>query len=222
MRQSGIVGELELEAGASPPRHGAISVLRNGDIVRVAGQVDEIARLFSDGRRRQILCREATTDSAIEAIVSLVSAGTSTINNPFEMASKKDMRRADLVIPYQAPKPKETQELSSTLSSTLPMAVMLTRNRFIGWAAVIYSVQNWLGESEDQKKTATTPGYFNVTMSLVSLLSEDQKKTATTPGYFNVTMSLVSLLVAYLPLFLPPKLAAAATGTAPAAPLPLQ
>ncbi|EGY20941.1 uncharacterized protein VDAG_02465 [Verticillium dahliae VdLs.17] len=78
------------------------------------------------------------------------------------MASKKDMRRADLgtllcpclppidlpsttfasanppantspVIPYQAPKPKETQELSSTLSSTLPMAVMLTRNRFIGW-----------------------------------------------------------------------------------------
>ncbi|CRK27948.1 hypothetical protein BN1708_015024 [Verticillium longisporum] len=139
-----------------------------------------------------------TTDSAIEAIVSLVSAGTSTINNPFEMASKKDMRRADLVIPYQAPKPKETQELSSTLSSTLPMAVMLTRNRFIGWAAVIYSVQNWLGESEDQKKTATTPGYF------------------------NVTMSLVSLLVAYLPLFLPPKLAAAATGTAPAAPLPLQ
>ncbi|CRK39296.1 hypothetical protein BN1723_004543 [Verticillium longisporum] len=145
----------------------------------------------------------ATTDSAIEAIVSLVSAGTSTINNPFEMASKKDMRRADLantspVIPYQAPKPKETQELSSTLSSTLPMAVMLTRNRFIGWAAVIYSVQNWLGESEDQKKTATTPGYF------------------------NVTMSLVSLLVAYLPLFLPPKLAAAATGTAPAAPLPLQ
>ncbi|KAF3350945.1 Dynactin subunit 4 [Verticillium dahliae VDG2] len=114
------------------------------------------------------------------------------------MASKKDMRGADLVIPYQAPKPKETQELSSTLSSTLPMAVMLTRNRFIGWAAVIYSVQNWLGESEDQKKTATTPGYF------------------------NVTMSLVSLLVAYLPLFLPPKLAAAATGTAPAAPLPLQ
>ncbi|KAL9945660.1 hypothetical protein D7B24_005015 [Verticillium nonalfalfae] len=132
------------------------------------------------------------------------------------MASKKDMRRADLVIPYQAPKPKETQELSSTLSSTLPMAVMLTRNRFIGWAAVIYSVQNWLGESEDQKKTATTPGYFNVTMSRTQPRSSSITKGA------NNHITVVSLLVAYLPLFLPPKLAAAATGTAPAAPLPLQ
>lgn len=30
---------------------------------------------------------------------------------------------------------------------------------------MVYSVQNWLGESETQKKNATTPGYFNVAMA---------------------------------------------------------
>lgn len=38
------------------------------------------------------------------------------------------------VVPYQEPKAKgDSTELSSTLSSTLPMAAMLTRNKFIGW-----------------------------------------------------------------------------------------
>lgn len=32
-------------------------------------------------------------------------------------------------------------------------------------AGMVYSVQNWLGESEVQKKNATTPGYFNVSMA---------------------------------------------------------
>lgn len=32
-------------------------------------------------------------------------------------------------------------------------------------AGVVYSIQNWLGESEMQKKTSTTPGYFNVSMA---------------------------------------------------------
>jgi len=30
---------------------------------------------------------------------------------------------------------------------------------------MVYSIQNWLGESESQKKTAATPGYFNVGMA---------------------------------------------------------
>lgn len=35
-------------------------------------------------------------------------------------------------------------------------------------AAVIFSVQSWLGESEDAKKNASTPGYFSVGMSSTS------------------------------------------------------
>ncbi|KAI8632754.1 hypothetical protein F5Y19DRAFT_328950 [Xylariaceae sp. FL1651] len=99
------------------------------------------------------------------------------------MASKKDMRRPDLVVPYQEPpvgKSGDSPEFSSTLSSTLPMAAIFTRNRYIGWASVVFSMQSWLGESE-----ATT-------------------QNTSTPGYFNVGMSVMSLLVTYLPLFLPP------------------
>lgn len=76
------------------------------------------------------------------------------------MSSKKDMRRPDLgklmrlfphdrlcapqqtnppslrqtVIPYQEPSGKgESSDISSTLSSTLPMAAMFMRNRYVGW-----------------------------------------------------------------------------------------
>ncbi|KAH6665850.1 hypothetical protein F5X68DRAFT_55212 [Plectosphaerella plurivora] len=114
------------------------------------------------------------------------------------MATKRDMRRPDLIIPYQEPKVKDNSEFSSTLSSTLPMAVMLTRNRFIGWAGMVYSVQNYLGESEQQKKNSTTPGYF------------------------NVGMAFVSLIVCYLPMFLPPAISGQASATGPAAPVPPQ
>ncbi|KAK1641371.1 hypothetical protein BDP81DRAFT_390638 [Colletotrichum phormii] len=115
------------------------------------------------------------------------------------MASKRDMRRPDLIVPYQEPKAKgDSTELSSTLSSTLPMAAMLTRNKFIGWASVVFSIQTWLGESEETKKSSATPGYF------------------------SVGMSVMALAVSYLPLFLPPpaQRGGAATGTGPAAPVP--
>jgi hypothetical protein len=72
------------------------------------------------------------------------------------MASKtKDMRRADLskllqsyqvgrnvlllthrcpVIPYQEPASKgDNAEFASTISSTLPMAAIFLRNRYVGW-----------------------------------------------------------------------------------------
>ncbi|TDZ31593.1 hypothetical protein C8034_v006820 [Colletotrichum sidae] len=137
------------------------------------------------------------------------------------MATKRDMRRPDLIVPYQEPRAKgENAEFSSTLSSTLPMAAMLTRNKFIGWykalkppietpstaprmaqatsASVVFSIQTWLGESEDTKKSSTTPGYF------------------------SVGMSIMALAVSYLPMFLPPPggQKGAATGTGPAAPVP--
>ncbi|KAI1163471.1 hypothetical protein F5B18DRAFT_316694 [Nemania serpens] len=99
------------------------------------------------------------------------------------MASKKDMRRQDLVVPYQEPpaaKSGDSPEFSSTLSSTMPMAAIFTRNKYIGWAAVVFSMQSWLGESEATRQTTSTPGYF------------------------SVGMSVLALLVTYLPIFMPP------------------
>lgn len=63
---------------------------------------------------------------------------------------------------------------------------------------MVFSVQNWLGESEDSQKSNSTPGYF------------------------SVGMSLMSLIVTYLPMFLPPPPGTqrAATGTEAAAPVP--
>ncbi|KAI1766280.1 hypothetical protein GGR53DRAFT_218180 [Hypoxylon sp. FL1150] len=113
------------------------------------------------------------------------------------MASKKDMRRPDLIVPYQEPAPKgDAAEFTSTLSSTLPMAAIFTRNRYIGWASVVFSIQGWLGESEETSKSSTTPGYF------------------------TVGMSVMALAVTYLPMFLPPPPGSrAATTTGPAAPV---
>ncbi|KAI0125175.1 hypothetical protein BJ170DRAFT_491872 [Xylariales sp. AK1849] len=113
-------------------------------------------------------------------------------------STRKDMRRQDLVVPYQEPASKgDSTDFSSTLSSTLPMAAIFTRNKYIGWASIVFSVQNWLGESEEATKNASTPGYFTVGMSIMAL--------ATT----------------YLPMFLPPPPNArgTGTGTGPAAPV---
>ena len=70
------------------------------------------------------------------------------------MTAKKDMRRPDLskllrtsvhlkaqqwltlllVIPYQALLAKENPaDFNSAMSSTIPMAAMFTRNKYIGW-----------------------------------------------------------------------------------------
>ncbi|KAL6696807.1 hypothetical protein V8C34DRAFT_277678 [Trichoderma compactum] len=109
--------------------------------------------------------------------------------------STKDMRRADLIVPYQEPVVKgEVTDFSSTMSSTLPMAAMFMRNKFVGWIAVVFSIQTWLGESEDSKKSNGTPGYF------------------------SVGMSVMALAVTYLPMFIPPP----GAKTAPPPPQPLQ
>ncbi|KAI4629557.1 uncharacterized protein J4E87_002742 [Alternaria ethzedia] len=81
------------------------------------------------------------------------------------------MRRADLIVPYAEPeKAKDDNDMSSTLSSTLPMAAIFTRNKMIGWVAVVFAIQSWLAETPEQKKTSTTPAYFQVGMSAMSLL----------------------------------------------------
>ncbi|KAJ5710816.1 hypothetical protein N7488_004972 [Penicillium malachiteum] len=88
------------------------------------------------------------------------------------MASNKDMRRADLVIPYvDPPKSGNEADMSSTMSSTMPMAAMFTRNR----VAFVFSLQGWLAESPEQKKTASTPAYMS---TYFPLFLPPQGKTA--------------------------------------------
>ncbi|QIW99226.1 hypothetical protein AMS68_004744 [Peltaster fructicola] len=114
------------------------------------------------------------------------------------MASKKDMRRADLVVPYTAPAAeKEGADFQGAAASTLPMAAIFTRNKLIGWTAVIFTIQGWLSETPSQRAAAQTPALF------------------------SVGMSFLSLVVTYLPLFMPPPAGQAAVGTTPAAPAPL-
>ncbi|QPH18818.1 hypothetical protein C2857_003918 [Epichloe festucae Fl1] len=114
------------------------------------------------------------------------------------MAPNKDMRRADLIVPYQEPAASSDKtEFSSTISSTLPMAAMFTRNRYIGWAAVVFTVQNWLGESEDAKKKSSTPGIL------------------------SVLMSAMALGVTYMPIFLPSANKGGSGGSGTEAPAPV-
>ena len=41
---------------------------------------------------------------------------------------------ATAVVPYQEPAPKgDTPEFQSTLSSTMPMAAVFMRNKYVGW-----------------------------------------------------------------------------------------
>jgi len=112
------------------------------------------------------------------------------------MASKKDMRREDLAIPYASKdvEKKET-DYASTMSSTMPMAAMFTRNKMIGWTAMVFAVQSWLSETSEQKKNPDR-----------------------TPAYLGVGMSLMAVAMCYLPLFMPPPPISGGTGTeAPAA-----
>jgi len=116
------------------------------------------------------------------------------------MAAKRDMRREDLIIPYQEPAAKDSSgDMASTMGSTLPMAAMFTRNKYIGWGAVVFSVQNWLSESPETRKTASQPAYL------------------------SLGMAVLALVVTYIPLFMPPpagRAPGAGTGTEAASAVP--
>ncbi|KAL4799406.1 translation initiation factor SU [Aspergillus venezuelensis] len=88
------------------------------------------------------------------------------------MASKKDMRRADLAIPYvDPPKDKNDADMTGAMSSTMPMAAMFTRNRTR--VAMVFSLQSWLGETEEQKKNASTPAYMSTYLPIFMPPSPD-------------------------------------------------
>ncbi|KAL4930203.1 uncharacterized protein BDV17DRAFT_259099, partial [Aspergillus undulatus] len=61
---------------------------------------------------------------------------------------------------------------------------------------MVFSLQSWLGETEEQKKNATTPAYM------------------------SVGMSVMALAVTYLPIFLPPTPNARGAATATPSPAP--
>ncbi|CAL3968078.1 unnamed protein product [Diplocarpon coronariae] len=131
------------------------------------------------------------------------------------MLAKKDMRRPDLIIPYQTPAAKEAaSNLSGTLGSTLPMAAMFTRNKFIGWASLVLAIQNWLGESAESKRSSSQPAFFSVGMG-----SEYPSPGSMRDSRLTGAVTVMALVVTYLPMFLPPPpVPGGATGTeAPAA-----
>lgn len=45
------------------------------------------------------------------------------------------------------------------------MAAMFTRNKYLGWTAFVFAIQNWLSESEEQRATASQPAYMTVGMA---------------------------------------------------------
>lgn len=68
----------------------------------------------------------------------------------------------------------------------------------IGWVAVIFAVQNWLSETPESQKTASTPGYMTVGMARMSTSILDDGIRLLT------SRTVMSTAVAYLPLFMPP------------------
>lgn len=110
----------------------------------------------------------------------------STRGNRERMGQLLTVERRCAVVPYQEPTgSSDKADFSSTISSTMPMAAMFTRNKYVGWyglarptafpqkwgltsrrrAAVVFSIQTWLGEGEEARKASSTPGYFSVLMS---------------------------------------------------------
>lgn len=63
------------------------------------------------------------------------------------------------------PKDDGKADFGSTFSTTMPMAAMFTRNKMIGWMALMMSLLNWLGETPAQRKNATQPAYLTFGMS---------------------------------------------------------
>lgn len=92
--------------------------------------------------------------------------------------SKKDSRRSDLIVPYVEPPKDEglsSNDMASSMSTMFPMAAIFTKNKYIGWVGVVVAIQSWLAETPDQRKNATTPGYFGVGMAIMALFSVRHK-----------------------------------------------
>lgn len=77
----------------------------------------------------------------------------------------------------------------------------------IGWVAVIFAVQNWLSETPESAKSASTPGYMTVGMArmcFLPLFHSLQNPLSVDPLRLLTTSTVMSVAVTYLPLFMPP------------------
>jgi len=62
-------------------------------------------------------------------------------------------------------------DMASSMSTMLPMAAILTKNKIVGWLSFVMALQSWLAETPDQKKSSSTPGYFGVGMAVMALMT---------------------------------------------------
>ncbi|TGZ79639.1 hypothetical protein EX30DRAFT_372938 [Ascodesmis nigricans] len=111
------------------------------------------------------------------------------------MATKlKDQRRADLIVPYTRPAAKEEgPDISTTFATALPMAAMFTRQKMVGWMAVVFALQSFLNEP-----------------STSAVVDTEKPKQ---PAVFTLGMSGMALFVTYMPMFFPNSKLMPGTGT---------
>ncbi|OAT10868.1 hypothetical protein BDBG_06648 [Blastomyces gilchristii SLH14081] len=136
-------------------------------------------------------CRDASSHYSFSqrskrALVHVVNLHSSHIARTprANMATKKDMRRPELAVPYVEPpaKASDASDISSTMSNTMPMAAMFSRNKMIAWAAVTFSLQNWMAETPEQQKKSATPAYMGVIMAFLSVIVTYMPMFLPTPG----------------------------------------
>ncbi|VVT56360.1 uncharacterized protein SAPINGB_P005004 [Magnusiomyces paraingens] len=90
-----------------------------------------------------------------------------------------DKRRADLVIPYRARKPLKN-EVSSAMSSSMPIAAMFLRNKILAWASLFTTIQGYLNEP-------------------AQLASDSQ------PAWLSVLLAAVGIVTCYMDIIMPPR-----------------
>ena len=58
---------------------------------------------------------------------------------------------------------------SSPRTKAYPKTNSFPSHRLIGWASVIFSLQNWLAETPAQKSAASSPAYMSIGMSVMAM-----------------------------------------------------
>ncbi|KAK9321134.1 hypothetical protein V1517DRAFT_327312 [Lipomyces orientalis] len=84
--------------------------------------------------------------------------------------SSNSKKRANLCVPYVPMELKSREDVSSMMSSTLPMVAMFFRNKLIGWSALLITIQSWLNETEASNSDSSQPGWLKVVMSFAGLM----------------------------------------------------
>ncbi|ODQ81875.1 hypothetical protein BABINDRAFT_160105 [Babjeviella inositovora NRRL Y-12698] len=81
-------------------------------------------------------------------------------------------KREELVVPYVHHPAPARNDVSGTISQTLPMAAMFMRNKMLSWASLFLALQAYLNEPKYKvaKKEASTPPLMAIGLAAVSLV----------------------------------------------------